>query len=47
MSVSNLVHPRNIYRVKPDYNELAAKYPEFLEVASIVSNKMIVLSRSR
>jgi len=29
MSFNQFMHPRNIYRIRPDYNQLSKQYPEF------------------
>ena len=37
MSSKNLMHPRNPYRNRPNFKELALKYPEFRQYAKQVS----------
>jgi hypothetical protein len=36
MSLNKFMHPRNIYKVPPDFTSLAVAFPEFLAVSSVV-----------
>ncbi|XP_015795328.1 U6 small nuclear RNA (adenine-(43)-N(6))-methyltransferase [Tetranychus urticae] len=38
MSFNQLMHPRNIYRVKPNYLQLGEKYPSFKELLTFYKN---------
>lgn len=38
MSMNIYMHPRNIYKIPPDFTQLAVKYPEFREVGVLVRN---------
>ena len=38
MSLNAFMHPRNIYKSKPDYNKLSEKYPNFKKVLTFYKN---------
>uniref|UniRef100_A0A1Q3F2P4 U6 small nuclear RNA (adenine-(43)-N(6))-methyltransferase n=1 Tax=Culex tarsalis TaxID=7177 RepID=A0A1Q3F2P4_CULTA len=43
MSMSKFMHPRNIYRQKPDFNELVKQFPELRKVTSVDLNGRVKL----
>lgn len=36
MSVNRFMHPRNIYKTPPDFNQLAIDYEEFRRISKMV-----------
>lgn len=40
MALNKFMHPRNIYKNPPDFANLAKTYPEFSEVAKVVSSSV-------
>ncbi|KAL1404071.1 hypothetical protein pipiens_019079 [Culex pipiens pipiens] len=43
MSMSKFMHPRNIYRQKPDFNALVKQFPELREVTTVDLNGRVKL----